>query len=534
MKTVLSFILSIIIFRAAAQNVSIKWIEELEQKRSFGGLPAFDEAIQSEDGGSIRIENKYKGLFYKLEEQSLIKVSKSGKVEKTKVFTEKEMEDGILSTIAKLKNNYSIFRYQRRTDNSEFDIDLVINEFDTKNLSIAKEKFKIGFKLMGSATSFSASQNFINYSNDSAFAVIQLINSDKKAKMKGVNYIKLSATGEVLYIKGKSWVDDLKKIEINQPSIDNNGIIYTSYNVFEKDYDENFYSGKITPNSNYKTYYLQYADQKVNETKLVDIEQKFLKENNYMFQTKGREKMVGMYKNVYDGRIAGLYYTIPQGSFDQKLMYLPFPDSLLKRIEKNKQGKASGKDIGLDDAFIIKDVVDLPQGDICIFMQFTKTTKHSTLNYDKDTHRTKEESYVEVEQGDFLFCILSPDGQTKYQIVKHNQKTPDPMFYLEKNKLLVVENKLLLFFYDHPDNFEMDEEKKVKQLHTLLKADFVLLILDKKINIIEKKLIYNIIEEDKVLPFLKFNKVGKNSYSIMGYEPTFLGSKLKKGILTIK
>jgi hypothetical protein len=537
MNKLLSFLFLVTFLNAKAQNVTIKWIEELEQKRGFGGLPASDEALSTEDGGSIRLENKYKGLFYKLEEQNLIKVSKTGKIEKTKVFGEKEMEEGILSTLVKLKNSYTAILYKFDKEKKGFEGDLIIKDLEPKTLVVTKERFKLGFKMTdGLKISYSLSpeSDFVIYSPDSSYAVIQITTTDKKAKTKNVNFIRLNVTEDPILIKGKSWGDDYMKITVNQPSIDNNGIIFSSYNVFEKDCKESYYTSQSTPNSAYQTFFTRFSKNEVHEMKLIENEHKFFNSTNIIFQSKGREKMLGTYKNTFDGRIAGLYYTIPQGEFDQKIMYLAFPDSLLARVENDKQGRATGKDIGLDDAFIVKDIISLDNSETCIFMQFSKVSLQSNVSYDAQTQRTNQRSYIEVEQGDFLICILSPNGQVKYQLIKHNQKTADPLSNSDKNKLIVFENKLLLFYYDDPDNFNIDESKKVKQLRKLIKADFVFLIMDKKANIIEKKLIYNIKDEDYLLPLLKFNNFEKNRYSIVGYEPTFLGAKIKKGILTIK
>ncbi|PZP50522.1 MAG: hypothetical protein DI598_05385 [Pseudopedobacter saltans] len=518
----------------------MKWSEDLDKFSS--GTFSIMQPVKSIDVGDGSIIS----LFAKVQTTNtkffLVKGSNLPDISSTLDLDEASI-DGIFLNLIKIGANCYIVKYKNYSQNST---SLFLQKINTKTLQLEKEaKDIINYDgqqtanksriLLGSYLEFTGMQYFdefikdrkISYSPDSTKILYKIEQQENKNDPKKTLFIVFDNKLKALYTKEYEWEQPNKKIEINNIMLSDSGNIYICYHLYDKDFNSEFSKTDGDKVPSYTTNVL-ILDKNSQVIKKISNQGKFLKDVHMMYDVSHHLILYGMYKDIYNGGILGVFRSNTadfQNGEIPNLQFFPFTDELLTAIDKDGFGHEKGNKKGLDYFYNVDHSFFLQNGSLQIVLGYYKMRLPI---YPSPTNR------ADVEKGDIVVANINGNA-ANFTRIPHDLFTPVGATSLIASVPVFVNGKSILLYIDRDDNLERDSKNSPKAAY-YGKNDVGLAaaIFSADGNFLERRMITTSKESDHFVPDLDFTSVGNNNFLFYGRRLKFLKLLVRLGILNIK
>ncbi len=438
--------------------------------------------------------------------------------------------------VVKLKSNYYVLLYNINKDAATMAIEY--QKLNTETLTVDEPK-KLGTLQLSEydkSNKIEASDLHIDYSPDSTKLLFTYEPDLKKKENKEVAIMVANADMTLKNELKHSFDVFYKKIRLHDVSVDNDGKVYLSYNLYAKDFETDFVKqdGKKIPSF---TTNLCIIDGKQKEIYSFAGEGKFIHRSTIAYDENENICIIGLYKEKYDGGIIGAFKASidkNKKTFGAPLVFDAFPQSVLDQVDTDGFGDKKGRDIGLYDGFNIRYSISiLPEGSIRMISEY-----HTIVSGNLNTE----------QWGDILVTTFPPGNKTKpqYALISKYQSVNFPssisarfrnygyQFIGCSFELIFYNNKLLIFYNDHEDNLSRDMDKPPEVMVKAQKSNLMMAEINSKGLFVKNTFVLNHGDYDGYMTNMQFNYLRPNTYSVFALSMGFFKYGVKVGTLTIK
>lgn len=435
----------------------------------------------------------------------------------------------------KLKSTYYVLSYE--IDKSSDIMQINYQQINPSNLSIqgpVKRLTTLNLSAYENSNRIEPSDLSIDYSSDSTKILFTYEPDLKKKENKEVVIVAADSKMSVITNTTHNFQELEKKVRLNDASIDNEGKIYLSYNVYEKDYEKDYVKSDGNKIPGFVTS-ICIVDGKKETNYSFASEGKFIHQSSIAYDENGKTCVIGLYKDAYNGRISGAFKAVINETkkvIGSPTVFAAIPQKILDKVDIDNMGKKDGKKAGLDNDFHIRYSFSiLPEGTIKFMSEFQEIIG----------------STGSVEMwGDVLITTFNQDNKATFSLVSKKQATVwqayggyrirrmyNFKFVAGSFEPIFFKNKLLIFYNDNEDNFSKDPAKQPDQMNNPDKSTLIMAEVLPN-GEIKKKEVFSHRDYGGYITNMNFHYLKEGTYSIFALYYGFLKYGLKTGILTIK
>jgi hypothetical protein len=435
----------------------------------------------------------------------------------------------------KLKSTYYLLSYEIDKSSDIMQINYQqINATDLRVQGTIKRLTTLNLSAYENSNRIEPSDLSIDYSPDSSKILFTYEPDLKKKENKEVVIVAADSKMSVITSTTHNFKELEKKVRLNDASIDNEGKIYLSYNVYEKDYDKDYVKSDGNKIPGFVTS-ICIIEGKQETNYSFASEGKFIHQSSIAYDEKGKICIIGLYKDVFNGRISGAFKAVINEAkkvIGAPTVFAAIPQKILDKVDIDNMGKKDGKKAGLDNDFRIRYTVSiLPEGTIKLMSEFQEVMSGT--------------SSVEI-WGDVLITTFDSNNKTTFSLISKKQATVwqayggyqirrmyNFKFVAGSFEPIFFKNKLLIFYNDNEDNFSKDPAKQPDQMNNPEKSTLIMAEVLPN-GEIKKKEVFSHRAYGGYITNMNFHYLKDGSYSIFALDCGFLKYGVKTGILTIK
>ncbi len=541
-KMILLFIVCAMTTTASTQRVSIAWSDKIKATSGFtkGGIYATSMALPNQELLTAFRMPPAKGDIYigAVDIFPCIKLVKFNKqlepIKELDFEFPRKGSRGFLDLV-KLQSNYFLLSYSIDKATASMSIDCQKLNTETLTAEVSKNIATLQLGDYDKSNSIEASDLQVDYSPDSTKLLFAYEPDLKKKENKEVVLVVANSDMILMNEQKYSFGEQYKKVRLNDASVDNNGKIYLSYNLYSKDYESNYIKKDGSKIPSFTTN-LCIINGKEKDIFTFASEGKFIHGSTIAYDENYKICIIGLYKEKHDGRIVGVF----KASIDEKkkifgapVVFEPFPQTVLDQADIDDMGKKKGKEIGLDNDFQIKYSISvLPEGGIRLISEY------HDIAYNENFRET---------WGDILVATFFPGNKTKTQftlISKKQLASYSSMSARLRNysykfiacsfEPVLYNNKLLILYNDHEDNQTRDINKKPEEMTNPRKSSLMMAEINPKGIFVKNNFVLSHRDYDGYMTNMQFNFLKTNTYSVFALNMGLFKYGVKVGILTIK
>jgi hypothetical protein len=530
-----------------AQKVTVNWSDKIKSASGITNGGTFLKSIGGSNEAVVAVFGTRAKRGFSFGDLSpfpnikLIKLNKQLEVQKELDFEfPANSKRGYLDFV-KLNGHYYLISFS--IDRSAMTMDIyyqLINETDLTLSGTSTQLVNFSLADYDKSNRIQSSDLQVDYSPDSSKLLFVYEPDLRKKDNKEIVLAVADETMKVL-VKGKHSFNELyKKVRLNNSSVDDDGKVYLSYNLYEKDFDRDYIKNDGDKIPGFTTNICILSGSEKNIYSFAS-QGKFLHQSSIAYSGENTICIVGLYKDKHNGRITGAF----KANIDEArkvigstVIFTPFPQEILDKVDIDKFGNNGAKKPGLDNDFSIRYTLSsLPSGTIRIITEF-----HETF-----TSSIGQSATVNEVWGDVVIATFNPNASNaEYALISKKQtQTVMAVHYDERLftgyksvgcsfEPIFYKNKLLLFYNDDEDNIGRDPGKKPEPMTNTKKSMLMMAEIPNKGNLVKATGILSHRDYDGYMTKMDFNSLKENTYSVFAVNIGLFKYGVKVGILTIK
>lgn len=505
-----------------AQTFSINWGAKARLKYDF------DDAVSLSNGNFIvlKLEEKGGGMFSRAKViRHLMLVDKTGE---TLNETPLDLDESVSTGKGLEKYGNNIFYMYNTYDKDNKTTTLYAIKIDEKTMAMS-DKISLGV-FESDSRSDQADVSF-KLSSDSSRLMVFAEGPDRKKENEKF-YIGVFDTN----LK-KLWSRDAE-LDINQryvslydEDITNDGQVYVAIKHYDKEVTRERVkeNGEKIPSYTYQL--LKYSDGKSKQKEIsFNLDNKFIEGTKLIYDKKGNITVAGLYKQKYNGRITGVFYTSidPAVSEVKNPKMEDFPGDLISLVDKDGFGSDGKSDPGLYQHFKIRHILARDNGSVDLVAEYYRLDIRTYYNAQSHTTTTTYYYYY----GDVVNTNIDKTGKAVFTRVPKNQKFANATLFMGFFPL-VYKDKLVLLFNDDKDNIDRDLSKAPDDVMKFNKSALVAATINDK-GVLSRESIYDNDDEDYVVLPRNTSRIDDHTYLISSDLIKMFKKRTRFGVLTIK
>ncbi len=262
----------------------------------------------------------------------------------------------------------------------------------------------------------------------------------------------------------------------------------------------------------------------------VDLKGKFVHQAILDIDKSGNVRVLGLYKNSFDGRVSGSFIAVLDKGASEVVVRKTdaFPiDNLLSRVAADGCGSADPGNPGLDPEFKLVGSDERADGSIDLLAEHTTKTHHSSVNL--MTSSIQEETTYHTN--DVVVTSFKKDGRIIYSHLPKKQE--EVMLWSHISiKYMTHDNDLVVVYNDNKKNVTGEFSKQ--GIDSLGNSVFVMATINEA-GSVQRQVIFSNDDPEMMADLWHCDLLGKDAMFLYVYKTRKLArSKYQYGLLTMK
>ena len=320
-------------------------------------------------------------------------------------------------------------------------------------------------------------------------------------------------------------------IDLCGHQISNGGDVYLLYRKYEKEITFLPFSGIVENASPYAYKILVYSkDDSLPHEYTVDMKGKFVHQAILDIDKNGNVRVLGLYKNSFDGRVIGSFVAVLDKGAGQAVIKKidAFPgDNLLSRVAADGCGSADPVNPGLDPEFKLVGSDERADGSIDLLVEYTAQSHHSGVNL--MTSSIQEQTTYKTY--DVVVTSFKKDGRIIYTHLPKKQEEVLLWSHISI-RYMTHDNDLVVFYNDNKKNVTGDFSQQA--IDSLGNSVFVMATIN-EVGSVQRQVVFSNDDPEMMTDMWRCDPVGKDAMFLYVYKVgKLLRSKYQYGLLTVR
>jgi hypothetical protein len=320
-------------------------------------------------------------------------------------------------------------------------------------------------------------------------------------------------------------------IDLCGHKISNGGEVYMLCRKYEKEVTPLPFDG-IKENTSpyaYKIFVYSKNDSLPREY-TVDMKGKFVHQAILDIGKNGDVRVLGLYKNSFDGRVGGSFIAVlDKGAALAAVKKMDaFPtDNLLSRVAADGCGSVDAGNPGLDPEFKLVGSDERADGSIDLLMEYTAQSHHSSVNL----MASSMENETTYKTYDVVVTNFKKDGRIIYTHLPKKQEEA-PFWSHISIKYMTHDNDLVVVYNDNKKNVTGDFSQQ--SIDSLGNSVFVMATINEA-GSVQRQVVFSNDDPEMMTDMWHCDLLGKDAMFLYVYKTRKLArSKYQYGLLTLK